>query len=402
MSVKPAASTKSSPENTSPEVAAWKRFCQRMEALGERIIEDDFPNEPADRVEGIAHLADQVSCWLGWAIPHGDTTVPFFQRSNDLFTQWGGPNQDNAYHHARIDPKRRYRVRGKMHSCEHFVITLRVGFMHMKEWGTKAAISSVDRNIQAGEDFEILFGGDGSDPDYFPIPPEVTTLSLREYYVDWQPAEPAVFTIECLDELEAPPRPDAETLAQQIDHALDQVESSMFGWNDYMLEHRAQGTDNTFASQQTVAKGLSDARYAFLFWNLEPDEALLIETDVPEARYWGLQLATLGWFEQVDPIHRITTINQHQAVPSSDGQIRLVLSHKDPGVPNWLDTAEHREGLLTFRWFWPKSDPSPHSRVLPLEEVRASLPADTPSIDKATRRAEVRARKAHLAWRFRT
>ncbi len=386
----------------SPEVEAWKRFCRRMEALGERILEDDFPNEPADRVEGIAHLADQVSCWLGWAIPHGDTTAPFFQRSNDLVSQWGGPNQDNAYHHAHIDPKRRYRVRGKMHSCEHFVITLRVGFMHMKEWGTKAAVSSVDRGIQPGEDFEILFGGDGSDPDFFPIPEQVTTLSLREYYVDWQPLEPAVFTIECLDDLPTPNRPNGESLAHQIDHALDQVESSMFGWNDYMKEHRARGTDNTFAAQQTVAKGLSDARYAFLFWNLEPHEALMIETDVPDARYWGLQLATLGWFEQVDPIHRITSINQHQAIPSSDGRIRFVLSHADPGVPNWLDTGQHREGLLTYRWFWPKSDPSPTARIVPLATARDAFPEDTPSIDENERRAQIRERKAHLAWRFRT
>ncbi len=386
----------------SPEVAAWKRFCQRMEALGERILEDDFPNEPLDRVEGIAHLADQVSCWLGWAIPYGDPDAPFFHRSNDLATQWGGPNQDNAYHHARIDPRRRYRVRGKMHSCEHFVITFRVGFMHMKEWGTKAAISSVDRGIEAGDDFEILIGGDGSDPDFFPIPDGVTTLSLREYYVDWQPAEPAVFTIECLDELPTPGRPDAETLGRQIDHALEQVESSVFGWNDYMREHRTRGRDNEFASQQTVAGGLSDARYAFLFWNLAPDEALLIETDAPRARYWGLQLATLGWFEQVDPIHRITSINQHQAVPSEDGQIRFVLAHRDPGVPNWLDTGEHREGLLTYRWFWPESDPTPTARVIPLAEVLRALPADTPRIDAHARRAEIRARKAHLAWRFRT
>lgn len=393
---------KNSPRSNAPQVEAWKRFCQRIEALGERILENDFPNDERDQVEGIAHLADQVSCWLGWAIPHGDPDAPFFHRSNDLATQWGGPNQDNVYHHARVDPRRRYRVAGKMNSCEHFVITLRVGFMHMKEWGTKAAVTSVDRGIATGDDFEILFGGDGSDPDFFPIPEEVTTLSLREYYVDWQPVEPATITIECLDDLPAPAPPDGNQLAAQIDHALDQVESSLFGWNDYMKEHRAAGTDNVFAAQQTVAKGLSDARYAFLFWNLAPDEALVIETDVPRARYWGLQLATLGWFEQVDPIHRITSINQTQAIASSDGRVRFVLSHLDPGVPNWLDTAGHRDGLCTYRWFWPESDPTPTSRVIRLADLHEILPPDTPRVDPATRRAEVRVRRQHLAWRFRT
>ena len=128
----------------------------------------------------LAHLADQVSCWLGWAIGHSDTTAPFFHRSNDLFTQWGGPNQDNAYHHARIDSSRRYRVRGRMNSCEEFVLTLRAGFMHNPIWGTRATISSHDRGIARGDSFEILLGGDGSDPAWLPIPPEVTTVSLRE------------------------------------------------------------------------------------------------------------------------------------------------------------------------------------------------------------------------------
>ncbi|NNL67379.1 MAG: DUF1214 domain-containing protein [Myxococcales bacterium] len=386
----------------SPEVEAWKRFCQRVEAMGERILAPDFPNAPEDTAEGIAHLADQVSCWLGWALAHADTSAPFFHRSNDLFTQWGGPNQDNAYHHARIDAKRRYRIRGKMHSCEHFVLTLRVGFMHMKEWGTKKAISSVDLGVGPGDDFEILLGGDGSEPDWNEIPEEVTTVSLREYYVAWGAAEPATFTIECVDAAEAPARLRAATVAQQLDHALDQVESSMLGWNDYLAGHRAAGTDNEFTLQGAVAKGLSDARYAFLFWDLAPGQLLLVESDVPQARYWGLQLATLGWFEPVDAVHRVTSINQEQAVRSSDGNVRFVVAHEDPGVPNWLDTAGHRNGLLTYRWFWPESDPSPSARVLDASALRDALPSDTPRVDAAARQADIQRRKEHLAWRFRT
>ena len=32
---------------------------------------------------GFHHLAQQVVCWLGWSIGHGDTGVPAFQRQND-------------------------------------------------------------------------------------------------------------------------------------------------------------------------------------------------------------------------------------------------------------------------------------------------------------------------------
>jgi hypothetical protein len=386
----------------SAEAVAWREFCRRLEALGERILGDGFPNGPADRPEGIAHLADQVACWLGWAIGHGDTTAPFFHRSNDLVTQWGGPNQDNAYRHARIDPARRYRIRGRMHACEDFVLTLRAGFMHMPTWGTKAALTASERGIGRGDSFELLLGGDGSEPGWIQIPDGVTTVSVREYYLDWAAEEPALFAIECLDDVPAPGRLTGPQVAEQLDHALAQVEHSLVHWNEYLREHRAKGSDNEFALPMKVAKGLDAARYAFCFFSLEPDEALYVETDVPDARYWGLQLATLGWFEQVDPVHRITSLNQRQLRVNADGRVRVALAHEDPGVPNWLDTGGHREGLLTFRWFWPRSDPSPRTRVVKQRELSRLWPAGTPVIDAEARRRELRARQEHLAWRFRT
>ena len=383
------------------ELTAWREFCRRIESLGEAVLRPPYPQAPGDGAEAIAHLAEQVACWLAYATGHFDVTAPFFHRSNDLVSQWGGPNQDNLYLHARIDPKRRYRIRGRMHSCEKFVITLRVDFMHMPEWGTLATITSSDRGLRPGDDFEILLGGDGSDPAFFEVPERVTTVSLREYYLDWQPKEPAVFTIECLDAAPAPPRLDGEAVAARLATALAQTERSVTYWNDYLNEHRAQGVDNTFAPPMALKKGLGAARYAFLFHSLAEDEALVVETDVPDAKYWNLQLATLGWYEQPDPVHRISSINQHQAHVDRDGRLRFVVSSFDPGTPNWLDTADHPEGLLTLRWFWPNSDPTPTTRVVRRAELASALPADHPRVDAAARAAQIRARIAHLAWRFR-
>lgn len=384
------------------ELVAWRQFCRRIEALGESVLRPPYPGRPGDGPEAIAHLAEQVACWLAYATGSFDTTAPFFHRSNDLVSQWGGPNQDNVYLHARIDPKRRYRIRGRMHACEDFVITLRVDFMHMPEWGTLATIHAADRGLGPGDDFEILLGGDGSDPAWLPIPERVTTVSLREYYLDWRPSEPAVFTIECLDDVAAPPRIDGEGVAARLSTALAQTERSVVFWNDYLNEHRAKGVDNAFAPPMALKKGLGAARYAFLFYALADDEALVVESDVPDARYWNLQLATMGWYEQPDPVHRISSINQHQAHVDADGRVRFVVSRADPGCPNWLDTAGHPEGLLTLRWFWPNSDPTPTTRVVPLASVAGALPKDTPRIDAAARRAEIRRRIEHLAWRFRS
>jgi hypothetical protein len=43
-----------------------------------------------------------------------------------------------------------------------------------------------------------------------------------------------------------------------------------------------------------------------------------------------------------------------------------------------------------------------HYERVPLADLARHLPAGTPTVDADARRAEVAARAAHVAWRFRT
>ena len=262
------------------EVVAWRDLCRRLEVVGESLLTGGFPDAPLDRAEGFAHLAEQVVCWLAWSVGHADARRPAFHRQNDLVTQWGGPNIDNAYRHARVDPGLRYRIRGRMHSCDDFILAVRAGFMHQERWGTLVEVTASDIGIGRGAEFELLLGEGGT----IPLPDGAAMVSIREYYLDWRTDEPATFTIECLDEDGPAPRVTGDDLAAQFADAASSVEHSMRYWNDYMLEARADGSDNAFAASQRVSKGLALARYAFCFWDLGPDEALVVTTDLPAAR----------------------------------------------------------------------------------------------------------------------
>src|SRR5437763_174831 len=112
------------------ELVEWRAFLNGLGAVGAHIASDAFPGPPIDRDEGFRQLGQQVLCWLGWSLAHGDPTTPIFQRQNDLVTMWGGPNADNVYRHARVDPGCTYRIRGKMRSCEQFALAIRPGFRH--------------------------------------------------------------------------------------------------------------------------------------------------------------------------------------------------------------------------------------------------------------------------------
>jgi hypothetical protein len=387
----------------SDDLARWQEFVGRLDELGRTITSPPFPATPAGDLEGLRHLALQTVCWMEWSIAHQDPRAPMFQRQNDLVRQWGGPNADNVYRHARVHPSLRYRIVGRMHSCEDFILAIRRNFMHMENNGTIAELSAHELGLGPGDDFEILLGGEGEEPNRVPLPDEALSVSIREYYFDWQPAEPATFTIECLD-ADGPTAPfTSEGLAFGLEEAATHLHRSLTYWNQYMLDARTAQTDNVFGGGYDVQRGLAAAKYAFCFFDLGPDEALVVESDVPDSRYWSFHLYSLAWWEALEFATRATTRNHTQTRISDDGRIRVVVAHRDPGVANWLDTEGRREALLTLRWFWPLGDPpSPVAHVVAFDDVRSALPADEPVVTPEERRAELRARRDHVAWRFRT
>lgn len=382
-----------------PDLEAWARFTRLLADTRTSLRADDWPAGEEQAVAAAEHLADQSLCWLGWEVLHADPYRPAFQRHNDLVTQWGGPNADNVYRHARISPELRYRIRGNMHGCEDFLLALRKGFMHQETWGTVGQLSSNDREIGRGDTFEILLGGDA--PDALPIPEGVVMVSVREYYHHWREEEPATWVIECLDEPNdgAPP---VRPLDVRIDSAAGQIADSMRYWNQYMNDARSQRDANSFAAPIALAKGLSVARYQFCFWDLAPDEALIIETPVPNARYVSLQLYRLGTFEPIDLTRYVSSRNQTQ-LAMEDGALSAVISATDPGVSNWLETGGLPIGQCIFRWFWPKDDlaPEPSTFVCKTREVATRLP-DAKRVSAEERTRERQSRLRHLQWRFRT
>lgn len=383
---------------------AWRDVCARLASLGEEVLAPPYPGGVDDRVDALEHLAEQAMCWIDWSVFHADPRRPFFQRQNDLITQWGGPNIDNIYRHAHIDTGRRYRIRGRMNSCEDWVLAIRRGFMHEPTWGTVHEVYAHELGIAEGDEFELLLGGDEvPGAHWVPLPDGAKMASFREYYFDWRPQDPAFMTIECVDDdVDAPGgRRAAADLAGRFERAIAGVEHSVRNWNSYLNDHRAEGTDNVMAAPHQVTKGLAAARYAFGFWDLADDEAIVIESTVPDARYWAFQLYEMGTYELVDMLEHQCSLNHTQARIDPDGKLRVVLAHRDPGVANWLDTAHRRTGQFTFRFFWSQGDPTFTTSHVRFDELAALLPA-SPRVTPAERAAVLAARRAHFAHRYRT
>jgi hypothetical protein len=82
-----------------------------------------------------------------------------------------------------------------------------------------------------------------------------------------------------------------------------------------------------------------------------------------------------------------------------------VIAHRDPGVPNWLDTTGHPEGFMAPRWAYfekppPEIWPTISAGKVRFDEIRKHLPASTRSVSDGERREAIRIRQLHVQRRF--
>jgi len=94
-----------------------------------------------------------------------------------------------------------------------------------------------------------------------------------------------------------------------------------------------------------------------------------------------------------------------QSYLGADGRYRYVISARDPGIENWLDTEGHRRGLVFMRWQGlaeePGEDQQPTMRKVPFDRLADELSADTPAFDATKRRQQIRERRQQAQERFR-
>jgi hypothetical protein len=77
-----------------------------------------------------------------------------------------------------------------------------------------------------------------------------------------------------------------------------------------------------------------------------------------------------------------------------------VIAHRDPGVPNWLDTTGHVDGSLAVRFLLAEGVAKPTLRAVPFASLREHLPP-TRSVSSAERAATLLRRRRAVWKRFR-
>jgi hypothetical protein len=310
-------------------------------------------------------------------------------------SRWGIDNPDSVYRIIPISGDERYRITGRVPDS-------RLPENYFTLWDPH--MNSVDvldgsgLHLESDGSFEIFVDADpaGDRPNHVRSAPEAHEFYIRDVLQDWAVDTPNDLAIERLGG--APSKParsldeQAELTAQFMLHYAD----STARWNRQAYDKPANSLE--FKIDRDTDGALRNQLYILGHFDLEEDQALVIDVNVSGAGYF-ISPITNYWGTTNDVVHRTSCLNQAQSVANADGTLTYVLSRHDPGVPNWLDPCDMRDGILTLRWAeFPGGAPSSAlgatSRVVPMKGLREALPEETPSCSKSDREAQCASRAA--------
>lgn len=382
---------------------AWRDWCRRLEAAGEAILGDAYPDDPRSRAEGFRALTRLLVYGTQLEIEAGDPLFPSFVRHQDPHNQWGGPNPDNVYLRANVDPAHSYRIwTNDVRGVRQAIFSLHEGDMQLREFGVWGECSLDQLEPSGDGGLELWLSPEDGDGNRIRMHPKARIFTIRIYQADWGRDVAPAFHIERVG-AEGVPRPPLapEAVVRGLDRSMRWLEASSAFWNEYTRAAWQRSTPNQAAPPRSTPGGADNILYGSCLWELDDDELLLLEVERPDADYWSFVTHTLTWLESGDFDQRQTSLNGEQIHADRDGRVRIVLCREDPGVPNWLDTEERRRGMLVYRWVWARNAPTPSARVLKRAALHEALPEDHPEIGTDERRSRL-ARRREQAWgRFR-
>jgi hypothetical protein len=272
----------------------------------------------------------------------------------------GGPNPDGAYYLAMIRGDRGYRITGTRGT------TAYLGFQILAGTGLTPRrmsnyVSDSDLDLTTGE-FALILSSDEpanlAGALWVQIPDDASSVVVREYIGDPASEELATMRIEALD-------PDPVTALTDGELA-DQFTAMAWSLMKLVTLHRTikpelLDTPNTLLTAEAADLGAADTTpdnlYMMGTFRLDPDQALVLDIEPPDTRYWNVTLENI-WHECLEPRRRHSSVTNRGVQPDADGRVRIAISAEDLGFGHWLDTGGRQRGFVVLRWLDNPKPPS--------------------------------------------
>jgi len=377
------------PSMTSTAGDAFRDLLDSLRGIADWL--DEQPLGDQERAEGFRNLAHLLACGLDHHL-ESDPARPMFTRIVSPFRKVQGDNPDAVYLWTAIDGRTTYRVHGR--NVGEVYLSFTVHGYEPDDPNKERVIADVNYEALVHDDdgsYELVVSPEprpeGFAGNWLVGADDAGWIVTRHYFERPEPAaaDPHLHLELDIEPVEdpGPAPPWTEELwavrtaaVGRFVHAKTQGMPSPEEQGPIPFVSREPNVlpaPYSFRNSGLDVPGAVDAHYSMGPFVLGADEALVLDGTVTECAFanvalWNRFMQTLEYRS-----HR-TSLNRSQLELGPGGTYRVVVAHRDPGVPNWLDTEGHEIGVVFWRFFLADEDPGPiTSRVVPVDEV-AALP----------------------------
>ncbi|MFK7975885.1 MAG: DUF1214 domain-containing protein, partial [Halioglobus sp.] len=306
-----------------------------------------------------------------------DPARPFFTAFINQHKKLLGDNPDARYFSAVIDDQHSYRIRGNVAGATYTSFTIELGSGTDGD-GIGSTLNDDQFETDADGNFEIIISKKKQRGNWMSLPKGASSVTSRHYYenkisINNNRLHHIPLDIECLEDI--PPRsaPTDDQVAAGIDRVTTFIKGNVVTMTDANSPSWVSRVPNQFMppkkddSHETITYAARDNVYSMAPFVLGPNQALVIRGRFPKCRFSNLVLFN-RFLQTFNYEERVISLNREQTVVDDDGNFEMILTHRDPGKPNWLDTEGRPYGIMFWRFQLPEGD------IPPLETEVITLP----------------------------
>ncbi|GFG77920.1 hypothetical protein MPRG_11960 [Mycobacterium paragordonae] len=341
-----------------PEVAAWNGFVDSLHKAGQQLAANTAELSRTEQADAFRALLRSVNNQLGrLEVDRERPELLPFNRWRQKFLM---DNPDFLYWVADINAAVQYRIRGNRGGAAYVSITVYTAAGNGLESSAIARLDSDEIAFNELGDYDVTLGGNRpADGDWIELPDGAITLWVRHFHNDMHHDRAGWCDIEPVHAPQIPAPIDPERFCRQLTRAAKAAALMPHIWKAATAEDLEQVNQLRHWHEMSGGATYTEPGIHYLRggWQLSPGEALLIEGELVDCRYWNI-LAYSRFLNSLD--HRYRHVSYTGATATVTGQrYRFIVAGTDPGLADadWIDTEQRPFGILVMRFLQPVQTP---------------------------------------------
>ncbi len=308
-------------------------------------------------------LLHGLEAWL-----EADPARPFFTGFIHQHKKLLGDNPDSRYFSAVVSDEHQYRIRGNLAGATYTSFTVELG-QGVDGDGIGSTVNDTEFEHDENSNFEIILSKNKVAGNWMYLPAGASSVTSRHYYerevsINNDRMHHIPLDIENLDGTPARKPPNDKDIADGIRRVAKFVKGNVVTMTEDKSPPWVSRVPNRFVppkkddTHQAISYAAKDNVYAMAPFVLGPNQALLIRGKFPKCRFSNFVLFN-RFLQTFDYETRQVSLNRAQTELKEDGSFEMIVAHRDPGKPNWLDTEGRPYGIMFWRFLLPEEEIAP-------------------------------------------